>query len=126
MLTIRGLDDDGVEVAKVTLRTGQVYYAKVWNEGTEMKFINPNGAIQTEPSPDRERHQVSEPVDPLLASFVRLEAVAAEMEPGLRIVHRHEQHLHLHRLPQRRRRPPDRVHRALVDGVSQPCRRVPG
>jgi hypothetical protein len=79
LLTLRGFDQDGEEVAQVTLRTGRVLYADRWNNGTELTYSR-EGSTQMNTSPDRLRHQTDEPLDPVLASFVRLEIVASEIE----------------------------------------------
>jgi hypothetical protein len=84
-LEISGLDANGEEIAKATLRIGTVAYAyepgsdpQVFAAGTELT-LTAQGATHTFTSPDREVHDVFIPQQPKLASFAALRDVQAEI-----------------------------------------------
>ncbi len=79
ILDVRGLDENGQELAIATLRTGMVRYppqAKNLSAGTELD-VWVGEASQNYVSPDREPHQVSESLDASIVAFTRLEAVSS-------------------------------------------------
>ncbi len=78
-LEVRGLNDDGEELARATLRTGMVQYppaAEVMSPGTQLD-LSVGEANQAYVSPDREPHENPEPDAPSIAAFTRLTAVSS-------------------------------------------------
>jgi hypothetical protein len=89
VMTARGIDQDGEQIATATLRTGMVLYGAdvepAWNEGTELTIaIGDESRVYT--TPDRLPHEETLPYQTDLATFVRLKAVstAIDDEAGIR------------------------------------------
>jgi hypothetical protein len=94
VLTVRGLENDGDQVATATLRTGMVRYGadmpEDWHPGTELTItVGEHSASYV--SPDREAHTVGGPDNASLEAFIRLAPVssAIEQEAGIRFADRH-------------------------------------
>ncbi len=78
-LEVRGLNDDGEELARATLRTGMVNYppgSEVMSPGTQLD-LSVGETDQAFVNPDREPHENPEPDDPSIAAFTRLAAVSS-------------------------------------------------
>lgn len=100
LLVIRGLDENGEEIAIASLRTGRVLYTAEpglmpdeWSSlGTELHLSVGEERGFSLVTPDRVPHEVIEPPQASLASFIRLRAVAAVLaeKAGIRVVQPNE------------------------------------
>jgi hypothetical protein len=91
LLTVRGLDDSGQELATATLRVGMVLFSPEpdlmtpqWHPGTELTAAVGQDTIDMV-SPAREPHEVPVPISSATLTLLRLHAVSKAMivEAGL-------------------------------------------
>ena len=89
-LVIRGFDAQEREVGSATLFTGKIFnkYDEnpfgQWVDGSRLTFTA-GGESQPFEAADLRAHSIAEPLSPALASFSRIEAVAAEIEKEAQI-----------------------------------------